>query len=58
VIARHPDGAVDVALHIAGTTELESVVLSYGDKAEVLSPPVLRKKMGEVLRRAAARYET
>ncbi len=56
VVAGHPDGAIDLALDVAGTTELESLVLSYGDKAEVRSPPALRKKMGEVLKRAAARY--
>lgn len=58
VVAETAEGAIDVALHIAGTTELESLVLSYGDKAEVLEPPALRKKMGDILRRAVARYET
>ncbi|MGO9000050.1 MAG: helix-turn-helix transcriptional regulator [Polyangiaceae bacterium] len=57
VVAEHGDGAVDVAMHIAGTTELESFVLSFGDKAEILSPPALRRKVGDVLRRAAKRYE-
>ena len=55
-VAENADGSLDVALEIAGTTELESVVLSYGDKAEVIGPPALRKKVGEVLRRAAGRY--
>ncbi len=50
VVAEHADGAVDLAMDIAGTVELESTVLSYGDKAEVRSPPALRKKLGEVLR--------
>jgi predicted DNA-binding transcriptional regulator YafY len=55
-IAEHEGGAFDVALDIAGTTELESLVLSYGDKAEVRAPPALRKKVREVLKRALARY--
>ncbi len=42
---------------IAGTTELESLVLSYGETMEVIGPPALRRRIGEVLRRAAARYE-
>jgi proteasome accessory factor B len=57
VVTEHVDGGIDVELEIAGTTELESLVLSYGDKAEVRSPPALRAKMGEVLKRAAGRYE-
>ena len=57
VVAEHADGAIDLAMDIAGTTELESLVLSYGDKAEVVGPPALRRKVGEVLKRAAKRYE-
>jgi predicted DNA-binding transcriptional regulator YafY len=57
VIAELDDGGIEVELEIAGTTELESHVLSYGDKAEVMSPPALREKIGKVLKRAAARYE-
>ena len=57
VVREGEDGSIDVDLHIAGTTELESLVLSYGDKAEILTPPTLRKKMAEVLKRASKRYE-
>jgi predicted DNA-binding transcriptional regulator YafY len=55
--AENADASIDVALHIAGTTELESLVLSYGETMEVIGPPALRRRIGEVLRRAAARYE-
>jgi predicted DNA-binding transcriptional regulator YafY len=56
VVEERADGAVDVAMDVAGTTELESLVLSYGDKAEVRSPPRLRRTMEEVLKKAAAKY--
>ena len=55
--AERDDGALDVAMDLAGTLELESLVLSYGDTAEVIAPPALRTKMGDVLKRAAARYD-
>ena len=55
-VAENADGSIDVGMEIAGATELESLVLSYGDTAEVIAPPALRKRVGEVLRRAAARY--
>jgi proteasome accessory factor B len=51
-----PDGAVDLLLEVAGTTELESFVLSFGEHAEVLEPPALRRKIAKVVEKAAARY--
>ena len=57
VVEEHASGAIDLAMDIAGTTELESTVLSYGDKAEVIGPPALRRKIAEVLKRAVKRYE-
>lgn len=42
---------------VADTWQLQWWLLSQGDAIEVLSPPALRQRVGESLRRAAQRYE-
>ncbi len=49
-------GGVELSMEVAGTIELVSWVLGFGDKAEVLEPESLRDAVGSELRRAAARY--
>ena len=44
------DGAVVVTLHLPITTEIETFILGWGDKVEVLEPRSLRKKIAETAR--------
>ena len=51
-----PPGGIELTLDVEGTTVVKSWVLAYGDQAEVLEPPALRKEMIKELRGAVARY--
>ncbi len=44
-----PDGSILYTVTVAGTKEISSWILSYGDQAEVLSPQSLRKKVAAVV---------
>ena len=55
-IEPRPDGGIVLRMRVRGTTELTSWLLSWGSKAEVLSPPELRAKMGAELAKAAGMY--
>jgi predicted DNA-binding transcriptional regulator YafY len=50
------EGGVELTLEIQGTVELESWILSFGDKAEVRAPASLRAALRGQLERALARY--
>jgi predicted DNA-binding transcriptional regulator YafY len=43
-------------LHTSGLERLKRWVLSFGSRAEVLSPPSLREEVAAELARAAGRY--
>jgi len=49
-------GHLEMTMEVRGTVELASWVLGFGDKAEVLEPPVLRRSIVSELGRAVARY--
>jgi len=48
---------LELTMDVAGTTEVLSWVLEWGDKALVLEPEKLRDEVAAAHRRAAARYE-
>ncbi|MCC6748840.1 MAG: transcriptional regulator [Deltaproteobacteria bacterium] len=50
------EGGVELNMEVAGTVELLSWVLGFGDKAEVLEPESLREEIGAETARVAARY--
>jgi predicted DNA-binding transcriptional regulator YafY len=54
-IAKVP-GGIELTLEVAGTVELLSWVLGFGDKAVVLEPESLRAEISAELARANARY--
>jgi proteasome accessory factor B len=49
-------GGVELTMDVAGTVEVSSWVLSFGDQAEVLEPESLRDEIAAELARAAAKY--
>jgi proteasome accessory factor B len=49
-------GGIELTMDVAGTVELVSWVLGFGDKAEVIEPATLRGEVAGELVRAAARY--
>ena len=51
-----PDGSILYTATVAGTKEISSWILSYGNQAEVLSPQSLRKKMTAVVEKMHRRY--
>jgi predicted DNA-binding transcriptional regulator YafY len=55
-VKTRPDGSIEVAFDVVSSPELENLILSYGDRCEVLSPPVLRKAIGAAARKMAALY--
>lgn len=55
-MTRDEGGAVEMTLDLDGTTELESWILGWGAKVEVIDPPPLRAKIASEVARAAARY--
>ncbi len=50
------DGAIEMTMTVAGTTEVKSWVLSWGAKAEVIAPKELREEIARELRDAARAY--
>jgi predicted DNA-binding transcriptional regulator YafY len=53
------DGAAEgvvLTMDVAGTTELATWTLGWGEKVEVLEPNALRREIAGELARAAARY--
>lgn len=55
-LERVEGGGVELSMEVAGTVELLSWVLGFGDKAEVLEPESLRDEVAAELSRASARY--
>ena len=51
-----PRGGVLLEMHVGGTAELRTWVLSFGEGAEVLEPPALRAEVEKELAGALARY--
>jgi predicted DNA-binding transcriptional regulator YafY len=49
-------GGVELTMEVAGSVEVASWVLGFGDKAVVLEPTALRDRVAGELRTAAARY--
>lgn len=49
-------GGIELSMDVAGTVELKTWVLGFGDQAEVLEPQALREEVAQELRRAAERY--
>lgn len=55
VIEETPEGVV-LQMDVAGTTELATWVMGWGEKVEVLEPEGLRREIAGELARAAGRY--
>lgn len=51
-----PDGRLGLRMHVAPSVELQTWIQGFGADAEVLTPPDLRRRVAESLRKAAARY--
>jgi len=49
-------GGIELSMDVAGTVELHSWVLGFGDQAEVLEPEQLREEILAELRQAVGRY--
>ena len=56
-IKRLPDDGIELSLELASLEEIERWVLSWGENAEALAPPVLRRRLAEISRRLGASYE-
>jgi predicted DNA-binding transcriptional regulator YafY len=52
------EGGIELVMEVHDAGELQSWILSFGDKAEVRAPDTLRRAIAEEARRAAARYAT
>src|SRR5262249_34532069 len=50
------NGGIVLTLQVAGTVELMSWVLGFGERAEILAPDSLRAEMKRVVELAAKRY--
>ncbi|MCA8983302.1 MAG: WYL domain-containing protein [Planctomycetaceae bacterium] len=53
-----PDGSIEYHVDVDGLTEIVWWVLGYGDKANVISPPELQRKVVEHARGMLRHYET
>lgn len=53
----HKSGAIDFHATVSGLGEITWWVLGYGDQAEVLSPPELRRRVAQHARQLAERYK-
>ena len=53
----HKDGSLDYRVTVSGLNEISWWILGYGDQAEVLKPPKLRRMVAERAERAARRYD-
>jgi proteasome accessory factor B len=51
------DGSVEFHARVDGLGEISWWILGYGDQVEVLAPPALRLRVGEVAARVAARHQ-
>ncbi len=51
------DGTMDFHVTVSGLSEISWWILGYGDQAEVLDPPELRKMVAEHARRMLATYQ-
>ncbi len=56
ILARLPDGSIELAMEVGGASELRSWVLSFGAGAEVVEPESLRSDVARELSAACARY--
>ena len=57
-LTRLEDGSFLVqAVYPAGAW-IVSMILSYGEHAEVLEPPALRREIAEMLKKMCARYQS
>jgi proteasome accessory factor B len=56
-VAWDEDGCVHFRATVDGLAEIVWWILGYGDQVEVVAPPALRRRVGEVARRMLAMYE-
>ncbi len=56
-LEKHPDGRLMFSVKVAGTEEIKRWILGFGDQAEVLEPPELRREMAEVAGKLKERYK-
>ena len=52
-----PDGSLEMRVTVAGTIEITSWILSWGETVEVLDPPDLRARIAEIGRAMADRHD-
>jgi predicted DNA-binding transcriptional regulator YafY len=52
-----PDGRLELQLHLSSLNEVERWILGWGDQAEVLKPPELRRRLAETAKNILARYD-
>lgn len=57
LIVRGEDGTMTVRMHVAYDGWLEGYLMSFGTSLEVLSPPILREKLADQLRKLLSIYE-
>jgi predicted DNA-binding transcriptional regulator YafY len=51
------DGGVELTMRVGIAPDLENWILSWGDHAEVVEPPELRRRIGTTIRNMATKYE-
>ncbi len=51
-----PDGRLELQLKLGALQEIERWILSWGDQAEALEPPELRRRLAEIGKKLAAQY--
>lgn len=50
------ENGFETSITVIPNIELEKLILSFGSRIEILSPPAFRRKIGESLKKAAALY--
>jgi predicted DNA-binding transcriptional regulator YafY len=55
-VSWHDDGTIDFHVAVDGLREITWWILGYGDQVEVVAPPELRRRIGEVADNVAAKY--
>jgi proteasome accessory factor B len=55
-LARRDDGTLDFHVTVSGLNEISWWILGYGDQAEVIEPPELRRLVAQRAQRMAAMY--
>ncbi len=55
---RRTERGVEMVMEVAGTTELKTWVLGWGDKVEVLEPAGLREEVAAEVERVIAKYRS